>query len=572
MKLINSQEIVEGLQRILHRFPATITFLSILNLWTLLLVWDFVNLDSNGTGWFSVTSDHSAIIFYYLCTASVLDVVMNLLGEEMHSQRRFKAISLTVHALLCINALVLWNLPEESITESVVVAQTAFTAALFICGIFLPFFREKDDIASWNFTLRMGVFAVLCTFACCIVSIGLVGLLWSIDRLFDISVDNRWNFTILTLMMLAVAPCIWLSRLPEKSEKYDRKAQTWKFLSGIVRWLFLPLVLLYMAVLYVYVIRIAFLTELPRGGVCWMVNAFMLGFVAIVILLYPQQHASHGNPEDARSFELRAMRWMPFLALPLLVLMSIAIGRRIMDYGITVNRLYMATLHLWFYGVCIGLILFRGHRIHWIPLSFAALAFVTSSLPVNFYSITRHSILSKIERTLSEHGNPALPMDQDNYDIFTKSLKKKNAVRLSGQLLYLEKLGYDKDVRKFVTKDTYVWQSINEEESVRTIAEFNSTGMVQVPEGFTRFQSFSTLQQNVEDNHPRTWILEDENGNVYHIELPNVEKYKGEDMQLRFYSKDREAVLCVTEFVLSETNYSNEKNYALRLEGYTFEK
>lgn len=571
MKLINPQEIVEGLQRILHRFPATTTFLSILNLWTLLLVWDFVNLDGNGTGWFSVTSDHSAIIFYYLCTASVLDVVMNLLGEEMHSQRRFKAISLTVHALLCINSLVLWNLPEESITESVVVAQTAFTAALFICGIFLPFFREKDDIASWNFTLRMGVFAVLCTFACCIVSIGLVGLLWSIDRLFDISVDNRWNFTILTLMMLAVAPCIWLSRLPEKSEKHDRKAQTWKFLSGIVRWLFLPLVLLYMAVLYVYVIRIAFLTELPRGGVCWMVNAFMLGLIAIVILLYPQQHASAGHPEELRSFELRAMRWMPFLALPLLVLMSIAIGRRIMDYGITVNRLYMATLNLWFYGVCIGLILFRGHRIHWIPLSFAALAFVTSSLPVNFYSITRHSILSKIERTLSEHGNPALPMDQDNYDIFTKSLKKKNAVRLSGQLLYLEKLGYDKDVRKFVTKDTYVWQSINEEESVRTIAEFNSTGMVQVPEGFTRFQRFRTFQ-NVEDNHPRTWILEDENGNVYHIELPNVEKYKGEDMQLRFYSKDREAVLCVTEFVLSETNYSNEKNYALRLEGYTFEK
>ncbi len=571
MKLINPQEIVEGLQRILHRFPATTTFLSILNLWTLLLVWDFVNLDGNGTGWFSVTSDHSAIIFYYLCTASVLDVVMNLLGEEMHSQRRFKAISLTVHALLCINSLVLWNLPEESITESVVVAQTAFTAALFICGIFLPFFREKDDIASWNFTLRMGVFAVLCTFACCIVSIGLVGLLWSIDRLFDISVDNRWNFTILTLMMLAVAPCIWLSRLPEKSEKHDRKAQTWKFLSGIVRWLFLPLVLLYMAVLYVYVIRIAFLTELPRGGVCWMVNAFMLGLIAIVILLYPQQHASAGHPEELRSFELRAMRWMPFLALPLLVLMSIAIGRRIMDYGITVNRLYMATLNLWFYGVCIGLILFRGHRIHWIPLSFAALAFVTSSLPVNFYSITRHSILSKIERTLSEHGNPALPMDQDNYDIFTKSLKKKNAVRLSGQLLYLEKLGYDKDVRKFVTKDTYVWQSINEEESVRTIAEFNSTGMVQVPEGFTRFQRFRTFQ-NVEDNHPRTWILEDENGNVYHIELPNVEKYKGEDMQLRFYSKNREAVLCVTEFVLSETNYSNEKNYALRLEGYTFEK
>lgn len=571
MKLINPQEIVEGLQRILHRFPATTTFLSILNLWTLLLVWDFVNLDGNGTGWFSVTSDHSAIIFYYLCTASVLDVVMNLLGEEMHSQRRFKAISLTVHALLCINSLVLWNLPEESITESVVVAQTAFTAALFICGIFLPFFREKDDIASWNFTLRMGVFAVLCTFACCIVSIGLVGLLWSLGPLFDISVDSRWHSTILTLMMLSIAPCIWLSRLPEGKEKYDHKAQTWKLLSGIVRWLFLPLVLLYMTVLYVYGIRIVFLTELPRGGVCWMVNAFMLGFVAIVILLYPQQRASGEHAEGSESLELRVIRWMPFMAFPLLALMTIAIGRRIMDYGITVNRLYMATLNLWFYGVCIGLILSRGRRIHWIPLSFAALAFVTSSLPVNFYSITRHSILSNIERTLSTHGNPALPMDHTRYHTFMNGMKAKKAEELRGQLLYLERLGYGKDVRQFVTKDTDIWSSINAEERTRTIAEFNSTGMVQVPEGFTRVQTFSTFQE-AKSNSSQKWSLKDDNGNVYRIELPEVQKVKVTDMQLRFYSENRKAVLCVTEFLLTETSDADQKIRVLRLEGYTFEK
>ena len=553
MKLINPQEIVEGLQRILHRFPATTTFLSILNLWTLLLVWDFVNLDGNGIGWFSVTSDHSAIIFYYLCTASVLDVVMNLLGEEMHSQRRFKAISLTVHALLCINSLVLWNLPEESITESVVVAQTAFTAALFICGIFLPFFREKDDIASWNFTLRMGVFAVLSTFACSIVSVGLIGLLWSLGPLFDISVDSRWHSTILTLMMLSIAPCIWLSRLPEGKEKYDHKAQTWKLLSGIVRWLFLPLVLLYMTVLYVYSIRIVFLTELPRGGVCWMVNAFMLGFVAIVILLYPQQRASGEHAEGSESLELRVIRWMPFMAFPLLALMTIAIGRRIMDYGITVNRLYMATLNLWFYGVCIGLILSRGRRIHWIPLSFAALAFVTSSLPVNFYSITRHSILSNIERALSAHGNPALPMDHTRYRTFMNGMKAKKAEELRGQLLYLERLGYGKDVRQFITKETDIWSSINAEERTRTIAEFNSTGMVQVPEGFTRVQTFSTFQE-AKSNSSQKWSLKDDNGNVYRIELPEVQKVKVADMQLRFYSENRKAVLCVTEFLLTETS------------------
>lgn len=571
MKLINPQEIIEGLQRIGHRFPATAAFLSLLNLWTLLLVWDFVNLDGKGTGCCSVTSVHSAIIFYYLCTASVLDVVTNLLGEELHSKRRFKSFRLAAQALLGINALILWNLPGESITESVVVAQAALSATLLICGIFLPFFREKDDIASWNFTLRMGVFAVLSTFACSIVSVGLIGLLWSLGPLFDISVDSRWHSTILTLMMLSIAPCIWLSRLPEGKEKYDHKAQTWNLLSGIVRWLFLPLVLLYMTVLYVYGIRIVFLTELPRGGVCWMVNAFMLGFVAIVILLYPQQRASGGHAEGSESLELRVIRWMPFMAFPLLALMTIAIGRRIMDYGITVNRLYMATLNLWFYGVCIGLILSRRRRIHWIPLSFAALAFVTSSLPVNFYSITRHSILSNIERTLSTHGNPALPMDHTRYRTFMNGMKAKKAEELRGQLLYLERLGYGKDVRQFVTKDTDIWSSINAEERTRTIAEFNSTGMVQVPEGFTRVQTFSTFQE-AKSNSSQKWSLKDDNGNVYRIELPEVQKVKVTDMQLRFYSENRKAVLCVTEFLLTETSDADQKIRVLRLEGYTFEK
>ena len=43
-------------------------------------------------------------------------------------------------------------------------------------------------------------------------------------------------------------------------------------------------------------------------------------------------------------------------------------------------------------------------------------------------------------------------------------------------------------------------------------------------------------------------------------------------MQLRFYSENRKAVLCVTEFLLTETSDADQKIRVLRLEGYTFEK
>ena len=162
-------------------------------------------------------------------------------------------------------------------------------------------------------------------------------------------------------------------------------------------------------------------------------------------------------------------------------------------------------------------------------------------------------------------------MDHTRYRTFMNGMKAKKAEELRGQLLYLERLGYGKDVRQFVTKDTDIWSSINAEERTRTIAEFNSTGMVQVPEGFSRVQTFSTFQE-AKSNSSQKLSLKDDNGNVYRIELPEVQKVKVTDMQLRFYSENRKAVLCVTEFLLTETSDADQKIRVLRLEGYTFEK
>lgn len=86
---------------------------------------------------------------------------------------------------------------------------------------------------------------------------------------------------------------------------------------------------------------------------------------------------------------------MPVLILPLLLLMTIGIIRRFNDYGITINRLYLATLNGWFYIVCIGLFVIKARRINWIPVSFAGIFLLTSALPVNYAGITRIRFLKR---------------------------------------------------------------------------------------------------------------------------------------------------------------------------------
>ena len=54
--------------------------------------------------------------------------------------------------------------------------------------------------------------------------------------------------------------------------------------------------------------------------------------------------------------------------------MTIGIIRRFNDYGVTINRLYLITLNVWCYFVCITLILIKAKRINWIPVSFSIIS------------------------------------------------------------------------------------------------------------------------------------------------------------------------------------------------------
>ena len=111
-----------------------------------------------------------------------------------------------------------------------------------------------------------------------------------------------------------------------------------------------------------------------------------------------------------RTFTFRATYGrvgLPIAILPLLVLMTIGIARRFNDYGITLNRLYLLTLNIWFYIVCIGLFVLRARRIQWIAVSFAGIFLLTSVLPVNYARLTHRYMFQalSIQIQTSYKGN-----------------------------------------------------------------------------------------------------------------------------------------------------------------------
>lgn len=575
MKKINLNDISKASRALVQRFPVALAFLGLLTVWTLFHVWDKVYTFSEYRNpeegvWFKLSNIQNGTIFYYLSIGTVLSLVLRFWGEEVRDRRLVKGVSIASHLLLLADAAFLWFRPEGSIYTELLLAHGALCTALLIAGIFLPFFRERHDLASWNLTLRMTCFAALCPLACGIVSLGLTLLLNSLDWLFGITVNHHWHSSLTAVLMIFVAGALWMSRLPKGEEKFNRLALTSKFLTGMVRYLFLPLVLGYLLVLYGYGAKILLNMELPKGGVCLLIIVLMIGCLGIELLLYPLQRKAEAEGGKKHAFERWLVRWLPIIILPLLVLMSVAIGRRLYDYGITEDRLYVLTLNLWFYAVCLGLFVTRARRIHWVSLSFGLLFLLTSALPANYCSITYDVITSRIDRFFESHEHPALPMSSEAFEKFYESLPAQEANQLRDDLRYISILYSKKEIDRYVDKEANLWCVYVE---MKDNFEYNYThpGFVSVPENYQRFRSASdySLLTNVRDS--TLWRIRLDDSLVVVLDINQLPDTSDHTTSWLLPEVSGKGVFSVTSLEIND-DWNDSIQSRLTLHGYYFEE
>ncbi len=233
------------------------------------------------------------------------------------------------------------------------------------------------------------------------------------------------------MICITIPSLIFLSRIPVGENKFVRATEISSFLLGTIRYLFIPLVLSYIIVMYLYVLKVILKMELPNGAVSWLVTTMIISYLAVIYLQYPHLK---GN---SNTIEKKMTHYLPIVMLPPIILMTIGIIRRFSDYGITDNRLYILTLNIWFYIVCIGLFLQKSHRIHWISLSFGLIFFVTSALPVNYRNISKWVIKKEISSFLLQNSPKELPMNQEELKSWLESLDKKDSKKIYEKLRYI---------------------------------------------------------------------------------------------------------------------------------------
>lgn len=210
-----------------------------------------------------------------------------------------------------------------------------YAVAIIIAGLFLFSFKQNREnntfvtnAVQYTSEITGSLFLMMAAYAL------IVSIYFSLKYIFNITETDREFWTYSSLFIFVVGWPLTFLMLHNDSEENDENM----LINGepsiftiLLNYLISPALLIYTAILYLYFIKILVLWSLPKGGIAYMVFAFVL--VAVIAgacqpLLKKQPYKWFYN-------------YFSFISLPALLMFWIGVMYRVKQYGLTEDRVYL---------------------------------------------------------------------------------------------------------------------------------------------------------------------------------------------------------------------------------------
>ena len=462
----------------------------------------------------SLGANKDFLLVFYPATGALLAVALSLLTEDFKSRALAVATQAVIHAAWLGISVYLAQIDSFSMPQLIAVAATVFAIGLAV--FLICFYRKNQDLQFWNFSIRIaGALAVSVVIGGAL-ALGLLLLVESLKMLFGLEFEDAVYGDIWAVCMCLLAPMLFMFIIPKGEDKYLNEAPEFsRFTQGVVQYLFMPLLGVYFITLYVYAAKILLQWSLPVGGVSYLVSGSMVLMILLIYVTYPVQHL------EGRKLFKQVSRLLPVVMLPLLALMSVAIGRRLSDYGITVNRLYLLAFNVWCYAVCLWLIFARNKRIWLIPASFAVILFLISVGPQSIANVTKRHLLNEAQAAFMAAGFTKLPLSDEQYKHWADKADPEVVAAIDSKLYYLQSDFGQESINSLVNDNGSVgcYMSYNDDSDdgykEKGILYTNShliTGMA-MPQGYSRMTLLRDMTESFEIEGEKVILkLRDNNG------------------------------------------------------------
>ena len=278
--------------------------------------------------------------------------------------------------------------------ETMVLEVIGYALASHLLVAFLPFFRKNTLNGFWQYNKSLFLRAFTTILYTGVLFAGLSGAIAAIQELFDVEFTGKIFAYLWFVMAFPVSALIFCAGVP-LADDIDALESSSDLPSGLrlfVQFVLLPLVVVYLCILYAYMGKIILSWTLPQGWVTILIMAFSVIGMLAMLLVHPfQQLTEHAWIKVITKNYYRSL-------LPLLVLQYVAIFTRISDYGFTSARWAVVAITAWLTFITVYKVFFKGKNIILIPYTLCAVAILFLIGPLSHRSISVWSQTAKINR------------------------------------------------------------------------------------------------------------------------------------------------------------------------------
>jgi hypothetical protein len=272
----------------------------------------------------------------------------------------------------------------------------------FAVGLAAQLKSGERNAAFWLFNHRLWLAAALGLIGAVMFGGGLSIILETLNFLFGLELPQIWHERIWTIALGFLAPVSWLALAPQNFTDLvsgEETEFTIRAVATIVKFVLVPLLLVYTAILYAYAVKIGLAGTLPKGTLGSLVVGYLLTGAATLLLAYPIR--------DSGGVLVRMFwrSWVWLTVLPVLLLF-LAVYTRIAAYGLTEPRYAVVLIGVWALILALWRMVRRGENfdLRVIPGLLSILLLAASFGPWGIVGASVRSQTAELAGILREKG------------------------------------------------------------------------------------------------------------------------------------------------------------------------
>ncbi|OGB68902.1 MAG: hypothetical protein A2Y94_04090 [Caldithrix sp. RBG_13_44_9] len=271
------------------------------------------------------------------------------------------------------------------------------TAALHLFVAFAPYSGRAEINGFWHYNKTLLLRLIITLVYSVVLYAGLALALAALDNLFGMDVPGKRYAELWFIILGLFNTWSFLAGIPENLDQLEKSTDYPKGIKIFAQYILLPLVLVYLAILYAYLAKILISWNWPQGWVSRLILGFATTGIFSFLLLYPVSN------RDENIWIKTAARWFYVAMIPLVIMLLLALWRRISEYGITEGRYIAIVLGIWLGGIVLYFILSNTKSIKAIPISLGVFALIISFGPWGAFTISEKSQVNRLQGFLTRN-------------------------------------------------------------------------------------------------------------------------------------------------------------------------